>query len=122
MLRVTFFGCALTIAVLALSGCGRSVSFKSDVKPILDQHCKACHMPGTQGYESTGFSVADYNDVMKGTKFGPIIDPGHSGKSTLVVMLEYGHDPVAMPRGGAPLPKDQIALIKRWIDQGAKDN
>jgi WD40 repeat protein len=57
---------------------------------------------------------------MKGGKHGAALVPGAPDKSKLVEMIS-GSDP-DMPKDGDPLKKEQVALIERWISQGAKDD
>ncbi len=89
----------------------------------------SCHAPGAPGWVASGFSVASYQSVMKGTKYGRVVIPGSSAGSTLVRLLNHETDPsIAMPKSHQPgtpsewLTPDQIKLIQTWIDQGAKDN
>ncbi len=116
-----------TLAVLVMFavlgvGCTREVSFQEDVKPILGV-CKSCHSSGGDGYKASGFSVETYDSVMKGTKFGAMIEPGSSISSTLVILLEGKADPsINMPHNKHPLPKNEVKTIKTWIDQGARNN
>ncbi len=125
-----------------LSGCAppRTVSFQKDVQPILQSNCGTCHDQGGVGYEVSGFSVASYAGLMKGTKYGRMIDPGHARQSNLVWLLEHNaHPSINMPKlceqmniptgkcaAAAPfarrLPKREVTLIARWINQGAIDN
>ena len=110
----------------ALTGCAReeAVSFSQDVKPIIDKNCLACHKEGGEGFEASGFSMLTYDDLMKGTKFGPMIIPGDSEGSNLIVLMEGRADPsIAMPHGDAErVSGADIDKIRRWIDQGAKKN
>jgi hypothetical protein len=112
--------------VLALSGCAReeAVSFSRDVKPIIDQNCLACHRLGGEGFQASGFSMVTYDDLMKGTKFGPMIISGDSAGSNMVVLMEGRADPsISMPHGAMePVKKADIEIIRLWIDQGAKNN
>jgi len=91
--------------------------------PILEQRCLACHRVGAEGYENSGFSVESYEAVMRGTKYGPVIEPGYSYASTLQVLISHRSDPaIAMPQATTPLTKGEIETIGTWIDQGALDN
>jgi len=117
------------LLVLVCVGCARQVSFKSDVDPILKARCLSCHSSGGEGYAASGFSVESYQSVMKGTRYGPVIEPGSSIGSTLTRLIEHQADPsIAMPKSSHPgmsseyLSQKQIDAIKKWIDQGAKDN
>jgi hypothetical protein len=112
--------------VLALSGCAReeAVSFSQDVKPIIDQNCLACHKDGGEGFEASGFSMVTYDDLMKGTNFGPMIISGDSAGSNMLVLMEGRADPsISMPHGAMkPIKKADIEIIRLWVDQGAKNN
>ena len=123
------------IALLAIgAGCTREgsikeVSFKNDVFPIFQERCMTCHAPGSPGCLVSGFSVATYDSLMAGTKFGPMIIPGSSLDSNLLRLVKHQADPsIAMPRSltaGKPsewLKPQQINLIETWINQGAKNN
>ena len=54
-------------AALTLAGCqqsAREVSYAREVSPILERHCKSCHMPGQAGYVVSGFELRDYETLM----------------------------------------------------------
>ena len=113
-------------ALLAATGCERTpvVSYQKDVVPILDKHCKSCHLPGQAGYVVSGFEVGSYESLMKGTQFGPVVLPGDPLTSVLVMLIEGRVDPsLKMPHGDATTPTaDEILTIRRWVEQGAKNN
>lgn len=112
------------MAVITLgAGCAREVSFKQDVFPVLSEHCLSCHKTGGEGQMKSGLSMENYDGLMKGTKFGPIIVAGSHVSSTLILLLEHqGHPSINMPKDKPAIEKSQIELIKKWIDQGAKNN
>jgi hypothetical protein len=113
-------------ALLAVSACERTptVSYQKDVVPILDKHCKSCHVPGQPGYVVSGFELGSYDTLMKGTQFGPVVLPGDPLTSVLVMLIEGRVDPsLKMPHGDASTPsEDEILTIRRWVEQGAKNN
>ncbi len=124
---------SIAIAVRVSAGAPRAVGYRKDVRPILQSSCGMCH-------EASGFSVESDSALMQGTKYGPMIDPGHADESNLVWLL--AHDSrrrlnmpkrcaqMNLPQGkcarAAPLarelPKHEGAWIARRIDQGALDN
>lgn len=99
-------------------------SFKKDVSPILHDYCLNCHKPKGMGYEKNGLDMRTYKSLMKGTKFGPVIKPGDSFTSVLIMAIQGRvHPSIKMPYGvEGGLSKDKIEVIKKWVDQGAKDN
>ena len=112
--------------LVSLTGCEReeAVSFSRDVKPIIDKNCLACHQEGGEGYEASGFGMGTYDDLMKGTRFGPMIISGDAEGSNMVVLMEGRADPsISMPHGAMdPVRKSDIGIIRAWIEQGAKNN
>ena len=62
--------------------------------------------------------------LMKGTQFGPVVLPGDPLTSVLVMLIEGRVDPsLRMPHGDATTPTaDEILTIRRWVEQGAKNN
>jgi hypothetical protein len=111
------------------TGCTREVSFKADIVPIFQERCMVCHAEGAPGCLVSGFSLATYESLMRGTKFGPMVVAGQSTSSNLLVLVKHQADPsIAMPRSQTPgkpsewLLPGQINLIEKWIDQGAKNN
>jgi len=123
-MRITLSnGCLLIMLSFLLAGCSKQVSFSKDVKPILEAKCLSCHAEGSEGFEATGLSVESYEQVMKGTRDGPVIEPGYSYFSTLQIVVEHRADPsVSMPRNSAKLSSAEIQIIGEWIDQGARNN
>lgn len=114
------------IFLLSLTACdmNKPVSFKADIQPILQTRCMECHNNEGVGFKASGLNFESYADVMKGTKFGPVIKAGDSVSSTLMRLIEGKADPsINMPHGDRePLSKEQIQAMKRWIDAGALDN
>jgi hypothetical protein len=117
---------AASVALLLLAGCGRApgISYAEDVAPILDQHCKSCHVAGQAGYVVSGFELENYETLMKGTQYGAVIVPGDPLTSALVMLIEGRADPsLKMPHGDAkPIDPKDIATIRQWVEQGAKNN
>lgn len=99
------------------------ISYSQDISPILRGWCVSCHQPGGQGYQASGFNVTTYEDLMKGTKFGPMVIPGQPDASSLVALIEGRTSPqISMPHGQKPLPSCLRDEIWSWVFQGAKNN
>lgn len=117
---------AAALALPLLAACGRTpeVSYARDVAPILDKHCKGCHVAEQAGYVVSGFDMTNYETLMQGTQYGPVIIPGDPLTSVLVMLIEGRADPsLKMPHGDAkPLDPREIATIRQWVEQGARNN
>jgi uncharacterized membrane protein len=110
-------------AVVLATACSKGVSFSADVQPILQKNCMECHANGKEGHEKSGLSMETYATLMAGTKYGPVIVPGNSVSSTLVRLVDHKADKsINMPHNKNKIPDNEVALIKTWIDQGAKNN
>jgi uncharacterized membrane protein len=118
---------ALVLCLAIAPGCAQKqqeVSYENDVAPILAASCASCHLPGQPGYVASGFDLEDYDSLMKGTRYGPVVIPGDPLTSALVMLIEGRADPsLKMPHGDArPLTKGEIQAIHLWVEQGAKNN
>lgn len=125
----TLLSLSTLVSILLLSGCDSTppisnISFAKQVQPIFAQHCLECHDAGGEGALASGLKLSSYENVLKGTKFGPVIKPGNSLSSTLVILVEgRANSAINMPHGDRPpLSKEQIQTLRQWIDQGAKNN
>jgi hypothetical protein len=95
----------------------RTVDFTADIKPILETSCLRCH--GTERPKSR-FSLATREAALKGGENGVAIFPGDSAKSPLIHYVAGLVADMEMPPSGKgdPLTRDQVALLRAWIDQG----
>jgi mono/diheme cytochrome c family protein len=99
------------------------ITYASDVKVILDQSCAKCH--GAEKPKAK-LRLDSLEGALKGGEDGKVIKPGDSAGSLMVHAVSHVGDPDGyMPppknkAGIGPLSKDQIGLIRAWIDQGAK--
>jgi hypothetical protein len=116
------------VAVFAMSVAGcerleRQVSYGADVEPILDRACRESHAIGKQGFAASGLSVASHEDLMRGTRFGPVVLAGDADSSVLVQLIEGRANPsLKMPHGDESLYPGEIETFLIWVSQGAVDN
>ncbi len=94
------------------------LSYSSDVKPILNENCLACHGGIKQ---LGGFSLLFEEDALAENESGkPAIIPGNSRQSELIRRLRTSDPEIRMPQDHEPLPESQIRILEQWIDEGAK--
>ena len=107
------------------------VNFRREIRPILDRGdgppagCKRCHYPTSsapQGYEIGGLDLSTLGALQKGgvSSGTRIVVAGDPSASILVQKLEGTYSRGArMPKDLTPLSTVEIALIRRWIAEGA---
>jgi hypothetical protein len=109
--------CAAVAAAIAQGPANQPrVSYEDDIVPIVAANCLECH---SADQRKGGLSLATYADVLDGGKDGPIVRPGRGADSMLVQRL-HGIGGEQMPKDAVPLSADEMALITRWIDEGAR--
>lgn len=113
-------GCTALLVTLTVQICAQTnpaaVDYARQVHPILASRCLPCH--GDE-QRSGGLSLATYTGVLQGGRTGTAVRPGQAGASLLVRRVS-GEVKPAMPLGLDPLAAAEIALIRTWIDQGAR--
>lgn len=93
------------------------VDFVKDIYPIFVASCIKCHGAEKQ---KGGLRLDSVEAINKGGEDGPIVVAGKPGESKLCVLVSKPKgDPDIMPANGDPLPPDKIALIAKWIEEGA---
>ena len=99
-----------------------TVNFTRDIQPILEASCTKCH----GGEKPRGeFSLASRDLLLKGGQsHEPAIVPGYGDDSPMIQFVSDQVEDLEMPplnrRGKYPaLKKDEVELIRTWIDQGA---
>ncbi|HKB01249.1 MAG TPA: PSD1 and planctomycete cytochrome C domain-containing protein [Gemmataceae bacterium] len=93
------------------------VDYARDIKPIFAAHCASCHGPTKQ---KSDLRLDLYARIKQGGNSGPAVVPNKSADSLLIQAVTGSKpDVTKMPPKGAVSP-EQIALLKRWIDEGAK--
>ncbi len=102
--------------VPAPSGAAPAVDFQSAVRPILEEHCLECH---SQDKRKGGLSLATYEDALDGGRNGPAIRPGNS-RNSLLIHRVLGQVEPQMPKDEPPLTAAELAIVRSWIDQGAR--
>jgi len=93
------------------------VVYEKEIDPIFRNKCIVCH----SGKELKGkFDASSYASVLKGGKSGSVIIPGKSADSLLIKLAGKTMKPTMPPKDEEPLTPQELALLKLWVDQGAK--
>ena len=106
---ILLFVCAVTAQVSPPDG----VDFERDIAPIIQERCIRCHRPGVQ---ENDLSLATIDDLAE----SEYIVEGRPYESYLIeVVTADGRERPLMPKEGQPLSDEQVALLRRWIEEGA---
>src|ERR1051326_6460724 len=107
----------LLLLTLPTRAADRPVSYYKDIVPIFKRSCTGCHHPGKLKGQ---LDLTTFEAFQKGGKDGPSFKAGNPKESSIIE--EISGDEPSMPKEGDPLTKDEIAMIERWIVQGAKND
>ena len=92
------------------------VDYEREILPILVENCLECH---SQEKRKGGLSLATYAEALEGGRSGAIIRPGNAADSLLIQRLTGQIEP-RMPKDDLALSDEQIALVRSWVQQGAR--
>lgn len=106
----------IALAITAPAVRAEQVDYVRDVKPILKERCYACH--GALKQES-GLRLDTAALLRQGSETGAVVSPGRDG-GTLLERVTADEADGRMPPEGKPLTAHQIALLTKWIQQGAQ--
>jgi hypothetical protein len=81
---------------------------------LIEEHCLACHGEAKMG----GLDLRTRAAALAGGRRGPAVSPGDAAASRIYQAATHKGD-LAMPPSQGPLPEDELAVLRDWIDAGA---
>ncbi|MFT5468005.1 MAG: WD40 repeat protein [Verrucomicrobiales bacterium] len=97
------------------------VDFNAEIVPIMKKNCFACH---NQTKAKAKLVLETPEAILKGGDTGPAIVPGNAADSLLFTTAAHIEEPIMPPAknksNAVNLNPQELALLKLWIDQGAK--
>ncbi len=107
------------LALVSLAASGDSPSYSEDVRPILAEHCFACHGPDP-ATRAGGVRLDTAEGLHGAAGAGPVV-PRDADDSELMVRVtsEYAFDQMPPPEAGERLSADEVAVLRAWIEGGA---
>ncbi len=117
-------GCAIVVLVVASSGAQApgapaqqsTIDFAATIRPLLEEKCLGCH---GEKLKLSRLDLRTRESAIAGGARGAALVPGNAEQSRLYRHVAGLEEP-AMPMRGTPLTAEQVADVKRWIDEGAK--
>ncbi|MFN0125892.1 MAG: DUF1549 domain-containing protein [Verrucomicrobiales bacterium] len=108
-------GVFLGVGVAVMPAWG-AVDFDHEVAPILKNRCIECH---SAVKKKGGLSLNDRSGLMAGSENGPVVVAGEAAGSRLIELVSSDDPDDRMPPKGERLTEAEVAVLRRWIDEGA---
>ncbi|MFG0335391.1 MAG: c-type cytochrome domain-containing protein, partial [Maioricimonas sp. JB049] len=96
---------------------GGGVSFSKDVAPIIAENCLGCH--GSNNPRAN-LRLDTFAGWKRGGQNGLLLRPRNANASLIMARLLAPNPQQRMPRGRAPLSREELQTIAAWIAQGAR--
>ncbi|MBM3995611.1 MAG: DUF1553 domain-containing protein [Planctomycetes bacterium] len=111
--RILVLALAIYLVSVSSAYAQQPIHFETHVRPILKAHCFECHGEGKK--LKGGLDVRLQHLMLKGGESGPGFVVAKPGESLVLQRLRSQE----MPPGKKKLTKDEVAVLERWIQQGA---
>ena len=120
MLFACFAGQAAQGAAVGLKE--REIVFSRDILPILSDNCFHCHGPDPKEGRKGDLRLDVETEAKKVRDGHAAIAAGKAEESEVILRLLSSDRDEKMPppKTGRALKEEQVALLKRWIDEGAQ--
>jgi hypothetical protein len=125
MSKTVFRLAAFVFTGLAATSATAAVNFEKEVLPFITKKCVDCHKApytenGQKKEPKAGLRLDASWAIIKGSENGPVLTAGAPDKSSIYESVILPKDDDAhMPSKGEDLTKEEIALLKKWIEEGA---
>ncbi|HUQ71932.1 MAG TPA: DUF1549 domain-containing protein, partial [Planctomycetaceae bacterium] len=111
MLATALWLCVVTFSAFAQP---ETDVFEKQVRPVLIEHCAACHGPKKQ---EAGLRLDSADGLQRGSDSGAVVTPGKPDDSPLIEAIRYTGDTKMPPK--RKLPDGAIAALTDWVRRGA---
>src|SRR5438067_2994646 len=109
--RSSFLRTGIAVMALAIPAAAqRDPLFKTEILPVLEKNCVACH---GEKQKMAKLDLSSFTGMMEGSSSGPVIAPGKPERSLMWKLIENDQ----MPQGGKLSTADK-QLIKSYIQYG----
>lgn len=98
---------------------GEPPRYAEQIKPFFSRYCVECH---NAEEAKGGLNLETYKSLREGGENGPVLMPGKADASRLVRLVERKDKPFMPPKKAKQPRTEEIALLRAWIDAGAKED
>jgi WD40 repeat protein len=117
-MRINSLGAILVLFISATITVAEPVSFQKEIAPILHRRCATCH---NEESSKGKYRLDTFSHLQRtGDSELPPVTPGDAEKSEIYQLLLEPSAEDRMPQKAEPLPGEEIDLIKRWLQEGAR--
>src|SRR5258706_11166899 len=95
-------------------GTAQSPTIPEKARSVLEKNCVSCH--GSE--QASGLDLRERESTLKGGKRGPAAIPGQADQSLLYQAAAHLGELRMPPGSKAPLASEDLAALRRWIDDG----
>ncbi len=110
-----FVTIGLLLGPFCMVGVSQDEVVQSAAIKILQAKCETCH--GSS--QISGLDLRKRESVLKGGLAGPALVPGNAGESLLYRAAAHEGELKMPPGSQAPLPDEELATLRKWINEGA---
>ncbi len=103
-------------------GLPETVSYYEHLRPVFQAKCHGCHQPARNKGD---YVLTDVARMIAGGEGGESVVVAHKPEESFLielVTLQEGDDRPEMPEKDEPLTPYELALVTKWIEQGARDD
>ncbi|NOZ40419.1 MAG: hypothetical protein GXP24_09355, partial [Planctomycetes bacterium] len=112
--RISIFVLLALVMPLSIARSAGKLTFEADVKPILREHCFACH---NQDDAESSLALDSFEGLMTGGASGEVLVAGDPEGSRLWKLVTHQEEP-KMPPDSDKLPENQLQVLRGWIKGG----
>ena len=111
-----------TLVGINISKAKEKIKFNRDIRPLLSDNCFACHGPDEHERKAKlRLDIGEGGGFKDLDGFQAIVPNDPSNSEIIARMLSDDEDEIMPPpETGKKLNKEQIELIKQWINEGAE--
>jgi len=111
---------AILLSLVSVSACQADITFNRDIRPILSENCFYCHGQDPKHREAD-LRLDERDGALRDLGGYAAVVPGNPEKSELIKrLLTHEKDDLMPPeKANRHVSPQQVALLKRWISEGA---
>jgi len=109
----------LLATLVSMSFGAEAPTYAQQIKPFFSRYCLECH---NHEEPKGGLNLETYQSLRQGGDNGTVLAPGQAEASRIVRLVEHKDKPFMPPKKAKQPRPEEIALLRAWIDAGAKEN